>query len=98
LQKVLEMSTVQVFDTLAYSKALVARGFDKKHADALAEVNQEFFVGDLATKEFVHAEAKSIRSELRSEIREAVLGLKIWTGGVAIAMIGALATLIKLLG
>jgi len=92
------MSTAHIIDTLAYSKALVARGFDKKQAEALAEVNQEFLVGDLATKEFVHIESNAIRAELRSEIREAVLGLKIWTGGVAIAMIGALATLMKLLG
>jgi len=53
----------------------------------LAEVDQEFFVGDLAIKEFV-----------RSEIKEAVLNLKIWIGGAAIAMVGALAAIVKLLG
>jgi len=81
------MANVQVFDTLAYSKDLVARGFDKKQAEALAEVNKEFLVGDLATKEFV-----------RSEIREAVLNLKIWIGGAAFAMVGSLTAIIKLLG
>jgi len=36
----------------------------------LAETNYEFLVNDLATKEFVHAENKAIREEIKmSEMR-----------------------------
>jgi len=80
------MATVRTFDTLAYTKSLIERGFERKQAEALAETNQAFFVNDLATKEFVHI-----------EIKEAVLNLKIWIGGVAVVMTGALATILKLL-
>jgi len=80
------MATLRMYDSLGYAKALVKKGVDVKVAEAFAETNQEYyetFINDLATKEFV-----------KSEIQ----GLKIWIGGVAVIMTGAIATILKLLG
>jgi len=78
------MVTLRLYDSLGYTKSLVKRGVDQKVAEAIAETNQEYyetFVNDLATKDFVRNEVQS---------------LKIWIGGVAVIMVGALATILKL--
>jgi len=80
------MTVLRMYDSLGYAKTLIKRGVDQKTAEAIAETNQEYyetFINDLATKDFV-------RNEIQS--------LKIWIGGVAVVMTGALATIIKLLG
>jgi len=38
------------FDTLAYAKALVDKGFEKDQAEALAEVTKDFIMQEMATK------------------------------------------------
>jgi len=58
------MTTLHAFDTLAYTKALVDRGYERDKAEALAEAQREFFVKELASEDFVRAEIDKVRSEI----------------------------------
>jgi len=58
------MATLHAFDTLAYTKALVDRGYERDKAEALAEAQREFFVKELASEDFVRAECEKVRAEI----------------------------------
>jgi len=62
------MATLHAFDTLAYTKALVDRGYERDKAEALAEAQREFFVKELASEDFVSAEIDKAKTELKVEI------------------------------
>jgi len=72
------------FDTLEFAQALIAKGYEQKQAEALAVIVRDYVISGLATNGFVAAENEKIRSE----IKEAVLNLKTWIGGVAVVMTG----------
>jgi|GEM_PF-3456513 len=82
------------FDTLEFAQALIAKGYERDKAEALSLVVRDYVISGLATNGFVEAGNEKIRAE----IKEAVLNLKVWIGGVAVVMTGALATMMKLLG
>jgi len=114
------------FDTLAYTKALIEKGYERDKAEALAEAQRDFFVNDLATKDFVQDAVQKATTEIKAEIKqetieikheiekvnnridheiekvhlaikEANQSLKIWLGSMAFLIVGALATIMKLL-
>jgi len=62
------MATLHAFDTLAYTKALVDRGYERDKAEALAEAQREFFVKDLASEDFVRAELGKVKTKLQAKI------------------------------
>jgi len=115
------------FDTLAYTKTLIEKGYERDKAEALAEAQRDFFANDLATKEFVQDTVQKATTEIKHEIekvnnkidheiekvnnkigheiekvhlaiKEANQNLKIWLGSMAFLIVGALATIMKLLG
>jgi len=62
------MATLHAFDTLAYTKALVERGYERDKAEALAEAQREFFVKELASEDFVKAEIEKSTAKLEGRI------------------------------
>jgi len=58
------------FDTLAFAKTLIEKGYDRKLAEALAEAQREFFVHNLATKESVDSTVQEAENRLSHEISE----------------------------
>jgi len=64
------MATLHAFDTLAYTKALVDRGYERDKAEALAEAQREFFVKELASEDFVRAEIDKAKNELKHDIEK----------------------------
>jgi len=64
------MSALHAFDTLAYTKALVDRGYERDKAEALAEAQREFFVKELASEEFVKAEIEKAKAETKHELEK----------------------------
>jgi len=69
------MATLHAFDTLAYAKALTDRGYERDKAEALAEVQREFFVKELASEEFVSNEIEKAVTTLDNKIDTAVTTL-----------------------
>jgi len=62
------MATLHAFDTLAYTKALVERGYERDKAEALAEAQREFFVKELASEDFVKSEIEKSTVKLEGKI------------------------------
>lgn len=76
------------FDTLLYAKKLKAAGFTDKQAEMQAEALAELMDGQLATKRDV--------DELKRDIKEMEMRITIKFGGMIVAAVGILATLIQL--
>ena len=100
-----------IFDTLAYSQRLKAAGFTDAQAEVLAEANREMIADEMVTKSFVQSELALLRSELQSELATAInqlrtelraemkemeMRLTSRMGAIAVAVVAALAAIIKL--
>src|SRR5438552_3990398 len=96
-------STQLTFDKLAYIDRLKAAGIEEHAARAHAEALDQALRDTVATKNDVRAvrdEIKDLRVEMRGEIARldskmevAMRDLKIWFGGIAILLFGALASI-----
>ena len=89
-----------IFDTLAYSQRLKAAGFTDAQAEVLAEANREMIADEMVTKTFLQSELTAainqLRTELRAEMKELEMRLTIRMGAIAVAVVAALAAIIKL--
>lgn len=96
-----------IFDTLAYAQRLKSVGFTDAQAEALAEANREMIADEMVTKSFLQselaalraelrAEMNQLRAELRSEMKELEMRLTVRMGAIAVAVVAALAAIIKL--
>lgn len=74
------------FDTLGYSKSLRQAGITQAHAEAHAEAARDFIMTELVT-----------RKDLEDALVRQSQGLVIKCGGMIVAGIGIVATLVKLL-
>ena len=73
------------FDTLEFSRRLKGAGFTEQQAEVLAEATRELVTDEMVTKTF-----------LQSELEKLSMRLTIRMGTIAIAVVGALAAIIKL--
>ena len=98
------MATTEItFDKLVYIDRLKSGGINEPHARAHAEALDQALRDTVATKNDVralHDEIRDGRVEMRGEIARldnkievAVRDLKIWTGGIALVLFGALASI-----
>jgi len=81
------------FDTLAYAKKMKAVGFTEQQAEAQAEALAEIVENRLATKQDIEGLKRDIK-ELEIRLRH---DLTIRLGGMLVAGIAIVATLVKLL-
>src|SRR6266849_145371 len=93
-------STEITFDKLVYIDRLKSAGVDEPHARAHAEALDQALRDTVATKRDLREEIDKLRGEMRSEIARletkievGVRDLKIWTGGIAFVLFGALASI-----
>ena len=75
-----------LFDKLEYVRALQSGGVEPRAAEAHADALDKALRETVATKSDISA----LATELRAEIRQSALELKIWAGGVAVVLFGAL--------
>jgi len=87
------MPNTVVFDTLAYAKKMKAVGFTEQQAEAQAEALAEIVENRLATKQDIEGLRRDIK-ELEIRLRH---DLTIRLGGMLVAGIAIVATLVKLL-
>lgn len=73
------------FDTLSYARRLESAGVDRKQAEAHAEAARDFIMAELVTK-----------SDLKAALDAQALKFALMIGGSSVAIVGTLATLIKL--
>jgi hypothetical protein len=100
-----------IFDTLAFSQRLKAAGFTDTQAETLAEANREMFAVEMVTKSFLQSElaatksflqseltaaVNQLRSEFRADMKDLEMRLTLRMGAMAIAVVAALAAIIKL--
>ena len=89
-------STEITFDKLVYIDRLKSAGVDEPHARAHAEALDQALRDTVATKHDLRAAREEMRSEiarLDAKVEVGVRDLKIWTGGVAFVLFGALASI-----
>jgi hypothetical protein len=95
------------FDTLEFSRRLKNAGFTEQQAEVLAQATRDHVTEEMVTKGFLQSELQKlgqkvefeiekIRSEMRSEMEKLSMRLMIRMGTVAVAVVGALAAIIKL--
>lgn len=87
------MAHALAFDTLAYSKKLVAAGFTQQQAEVQAETFAEIIDEHIATKQ----DLKEMEIALKRDMKELELRLTIRLGAMIAASIAIVATLVKLL-
>ncbi len=89
--------TATIFDTLAYAKKLKAAGFTDDQAEIQAQTLVEIIEERLATKQ----DLKELELSLKQDLKELELRLKLdltlRLGGMLVAGIAIVATLVKLL-
>ena len=89
--------TATIFDTLAYAKKLKAAGFTDDQAEIQAQTLVEIIEERLATKQ----DLKELELRLKQDLKELELRLKLdltlRLGGMLVAGIAIVATLVKLL-
>src|ERR1043166_3548152 len=96
-----------IFDTLAYSQRFKAAGFTDAQAEGLAETNREMLADEVVTKSFLQSELAALRAEFRLELaaamnqlraamKELEMRLTLRMGAMAVAVVAALAAIIKL--
>jgi len=89
--------TATIFDTLAYAKKLKAAGFTDDQAEIQAQTLVEIIEERLATKQ----DLKELELRLKQYLKELELRLKLdltlRLGGMLVAGIAIVATLVKLL-
>lgn len=78
-----------MINTLSIARDLSEAGIERPHAEAIANAmgTQQ---GDVATKDFVHAEISAVRAEIRAEISELEARLVRWIVGTVFAASGLL--------
>ena len=100
--------TATIFDTLAYAKKLKAAGFTDDQAEIQAQTLVEIIEERLATKQdlkelelSLKQDMKELELSLKQDIKELELRLKLdltlRLGGMLVAGIAIVATLVKLL-
>ena len=82
-----------MFDTHQFVKKLVVAGMPEPQAEVLAEQQQELIENQLATKR----DLKELEIALKRDIVELEMRMRIWTGSLAVVIIGVL-TAIKYFG
>lgn len=87
------MPNTVAFNTLAYAKKMKAVGFTEQQAEAQAEALAEIVENRLATKQDIEGLKRDIK-ELEIRLRH---DLTIRLGGMLVAGIAIVATLVKLL-
>ena len=87
------MANTVAFNTLAYAKKMKAVGFTEQQAEAQAEALAEIVENRLATKQDIEGLKRDIK-ELEIRLRH---DLPIRLGGMLVAGIAIVATLVKLL-
>ena len=87
------MANTVAFNTLAYAKKMKAVGFTEQQAEAQAEALAEIVENRLATKQDIEGLKRDIK-ELEIRLRH---DLTIRLGGMLVAGIAIVATLVKLL-
>ena len=91
------MAITAIFDTLAYAKKLKAAGFTDDQAEIQAQALAEIIEERLATKQ----DLKELELRLKQDLKELELRLKLdltlRLGGMLVAGIAIVATLVKLL-
>jgi len=85
-----------IFDTLAYAQRLKAAGFTDAQAETLAEANREMIADEMVTKSVLQSELAAIVSQLRTEMKDLEMRLTIRMGAIAVAVVAAIAAIIKL--
>jgi ribose 1,5-bisphosphokinase PhnN len=96
-----------IFDTLAYPQRLKASGFTEAQAETLAEASREMLADGMVTRSFLQSElvrikaridaaADRLQAEFRAEIKDMEMRLTLRLGVVAVAVVAALAAIIKL--
>ncbi len=89
--------TATIFDTLAYAKKLKAAGFTDDQAEIQAQTLVEIIEERLATKQ----DLKELELRLKQDLKKLELRLKLdltlRLGGILVAGIAIVATLVKLL-
>ena len=81
--------TAVAFDTLKFSKKLVAAGFTEKQAETLAEEQAALIDDQLATKRDI--------ADVKRDIADVKRDLTIRMGGMMVAAVFVIAALVKLL-
>ena len=87
------MAFTATFDTLAYAKKLKAAGFTEDQAEIQAQALVEIIEERLATKQ----DLKELELHLKQDLKELELRLTLRLGGMSVAGIAIVATLVKLL-
>ena len=87
------MAFTAPFDTLAYAKKLKAAGFTEDQAEIQAQALVEIIEERLATKQGL----KELELHLKQDLKELKLRLTLRLGGMLVAGIAIVATLVKLL-
>ena len=82
-----------VFDTLAYTKKLLAGGFSKQQAEAQAEAIAELIDNNLVTKRDIEELRKDISADMKQLEHKMIIKL----GSLMAASIAIVAALVKLL-
>jgi hypothetical protein len=89
-----------MIDTLAYTKHLEERGFERRQAEALAETTNRYIVPDLATKQDLTQKIQAVRQDLtnlETRLLAAIHTAQFQSIGIAIAAIGLALAIGKLL-
>jgi len=87
------MAITAIFDTLAYAKKLKSAGFTEDQAEIQAQALAEIIEERLATKQ----DLKELELRLKQDLKELELRLTLRLGGMLVAGIAIVATLVKLL-
>jgi len=87
------MANAIIFDTLAYTKKLIAVGVPAKQAEVQAETFAEIIDERIATKN----DLKEQENRLLIEINRSKVEIIKWVAGMLLAQAAIVATLVKLL-
>lgn len=93
MSKINYMSSGLIFDTLAYAKKLIEAGVPEKQAEVQASALAEIIEDKIATKR----DLSELKSEIKLEIKDLENRLLLSLGGIMVAGVAVVATLVKLL-
>ncbi len=88
-----------VFDTLKFTKHMVAAGMPAEQAEALAEEQAHLVNDQLATKrdiELIRRDIKELEAATKRDLKELEHRMTIKLGGMMVIAVGAVALLNKL--
>jgi hypothetical protein len=101
------IQNAMTFDTLEFSRRLKSAGFTEQQAEVLAQATRDHVTEEMVTKSFLQSELQKlsqklefeiekIRTEMHSEMEKQSMRLTIRMGTMGVAMVAALAAIIKL--